>query len=449
MSDNLLNDIIDITTKYCDAPKVFHIALAYHVISVTLGQFFEMPDLKCGRPNVWFVLSCIPGRGRRSTIMNYNYKFLYSSFEEFYIQIKKFEKKNAGINVIKSIIEDGTSQGVCDSIIEGLDSGLKVFMLCSSEFGDILKRITSDKHYTSGMDTLLSRLYYGEYYKESLSQRRKGNASRFIPEGLYFSMFASMQEPQHYLTRKMSTQGLLRRMRIIYVKASDFSMDDWKPPIQDKFNNYKKEMNLLIKKKLVPRMIKYYTMLEKKRKTIDIYGSNNPFLRVDIDSSTRIKISNMARKIDEDVINDPSDYNVYQQTRWEHVTKYAILNAISEDNWIAEDYIYCEQRHFDESLNFDDIIDKHTMEMMDNIGLTERHIIDETMLERIDRKIRKAGPEGIKRSDLLNSLPGVKADELTGLIDTLRTQEKIEELQTDARRRGRIGTIYVSSNFNS
>lgn len=448
MTDCLLKKLMDITTKYCDAPMVFHIALAYHVISVTLGQFFEMPDLKCGRPNVWFVLSCIPGRGRRSTIMGYNHKLLFSTLMKYYVQTKKFTKENAGKNVWKSIIEDGTPQGVCDSIMEGLDCGFRTFELCSGEFGDILKRITSDQHYTSGMDTLLSRLYYGEQYKESLSQRKKGK-SRFIPPDLYVTMFASMQEPQHYLTKKMSTQGLLRRMRIIYVKASDFSMDDWKSPYQDEFSNCKKDLREFAETELVPRMIKYNGMLEKKRKSANLYDIENTFLRVDIDSATRNKIKEMARKVDEDVINDPSDYNVYQQTRWEHVAKYTMLNAIAKDNWVGNNFIYCEEKHFNEAITFDNAVDKHTMEMMDKIGLAERHRIDKTIFEKIEENIRKAGPDGIRRSDLLNSLHGVKADELDGFVDTLLIQEKITVVPASSKGRGRKGLIYISSNFNS
>ena len=445
MAENLIKELIGITTKYIDSPLVFHKALAYHVISSTLGRFFIMPDMKCGRPNVWFVLSCIPGRGRRSTITDYNQILYFKALTEFYIQNGRLNKEDAKAKVWKSIIEDGSPQGICDCIMEGLENGIENFQLCSGEFGDILQKITSKHHYASGMDTLLSRLYYGEYYKESLSQRHGEAPSRFIPKGLFFTMFASMQEPQYYLNKKMSRQGLLRRMRIIYIKPSDFSMKDWKSPFQNEYSQYELDLLEFTEKRLVPKMIEYNQLYQR----IRIERPYAPFLPVDINTTSRENITNMARKVDEDLTKDASDYNIYQQTRWEHITKYTLLNAIAEGKLIGEKLLIATEKHYEEAQKFDKEIDKHTMEMMENLVQIQRHEENETLIEKIIRKINGTGPDGLARSDLLNSLNGVHAKELDEFILTLKQQNKICIIDGNQKGRGRPKATYVSTKYYS
>jgi len=327
--------------------------------------------------------------------------------------------------------------------MEGLDLGVSNFELSSGEFGDILKKITDGHHYSSGMDTLLSKLYYGEYYKESLSQRNQGKPSRFIPEGLYFTLFASMQEPQMYLNKKMSRQGLLRRMRIIYIKPNDFSMNDWKSPFQSEYSMYKEDLLEFAKTRIVPKMIEYNQLYKK----IRMERQYEPFLRVDIDTSSRQHIETMARKFDEDLINDASDYNIYQQTRWEHITKYTILNAIAENSIIGNKLLLAKETHFKDAQKFDKEIDKHTMEMMEELGVTLRHEENETLIEKIIRKINGTGPDGIPRSKLLNSLPGVHAKELDEFITTLKQQNKICIVNGNQEGPGRPKVIYVSTRY--
>jgi hypothetical protein len=442
MEENNIDILVEITEKYIDSPEVFHQALAYHHISATLGQFFSIWDVPCGRPNVWFVLSCIPGRGRRSTIMNYNSILTNSTLVPYYKKIRECDGKEARNIIFKSMIEDGTPQGVCDSIMEGIIAGANSFMLCSGEFGDILSKITTDKkNNTSGFDTLLSRLYYGEPYKQSLSQRTKGpKESRYIPDGLFFTMLASMQEPNQYLNSKMSRQGLLRRMRIIYVKK----FKDWKSPFKNKYSTYKKDLSDFTARYIYPKMLEYHDMRDKLRKQLN---DNRIFLNVMLDSYSRNKIEGMSEKYDKLVAEDPSDYNIYQQTRWEHIVKYATLNAIAESNWIVKEsvtagFIDVKQKHLDRALEFDKVIDEHTMEMMENIIITERMKEDENLLQKIERYVRKAGPDGIRRSDLLNKLPGTRAKELCEYIDTLLEQEKITQDHSEAVKVGRPGIIY-------
>ena len=62
MTDNLIDEYVDIVNKYSDIPEVFTKAGGYHILSTCLGRFFEFVDFKVARPNTWFIASSIPGR---------------------------------------------------------------------------------------------------------------------------------------------------------------------------------------------------------------------------------------------------------------------------------------------------------------------------------------------------------------------------------------------------
>ncbi len=64
---DLLDDYLNIISEFTDAPDIFLQSCAFHMISTTLGQFFEIYDSHIRRPNLWFILSSIPGRTRSST----------------------------------------------------------------------------------------------------------------------------------------------------------------------------------------------------------------------------------------------------------------------------------------------------------------------------------------------------------------------------------------------
>lgn len=431
MADDLIKNIVNITEKYIDSPRVFHEALAYHLISVLLGRFHYLPNVKVSRPNTWFVLSCIPGRGRRSTIINLSNVAHFEALKEYYKQVEGLDEKEAFKRAWKSTIETGTVPGICDSIIEGSKLGIKEYNFSSGEFGGILKNITGGRHYSSGIDTLLSRLYYGEYFKEDLSQRG-GKPSRFIPSGLYTTMFSAMQEPRHYLSPTASRQGLLRRMRIVYLKSTDFKMDRWKSPFQNDFIKCTKEVRDFVKHEIVPVMMeKYNTIKNSSQKS-----QYNGYIPIHIETEVKDKIEAMARKTDEDIINDPSDFNIYSQTRWEHLAKYSVLSALSEGKTCAN------MLHYKKALDFDRIIDKHAMEMMDDLGTSFEQEKEVKCVNRLEKKIRTAGPDGIKHYILMNAFPYMTVSEKKTYLDALQNQGRIVQKIGE-----KVSITYVHSIF--
>ena len=91
---DLIEEYIKIIKEYTDVPEVFLRASGYHLISAMLGQYFEIPWLHKGRPNLWFLNSSIPGRMRRSTVSSFDDCVLYSSLTQFYMKtMKELDKK--------------------------------------------------------------------------------------------------------------------------------------------------------------------------------------------------------------------------------------------------------------------------------------------------------------------------------------------------------------------
>lgn len=446
---NLIKYIKDVTLENIDAPKIFHEMLAYHGISATLGMFFRPRTILLTRPNVFFVMSCIPGRGRRSTMMNMSGVLVNSALTQYYEKTLNCSISDAQDKVWKSRIERGTPQGICDKIIEGLTVKTNSFILCNGEFGETLRRMSIEKDPTAGTGSLLCNLYYGESYTEDLSQRG-GKPSRLIPEGLYVTMFSSMQEPKYYLTKKSSRIGLLRRLGIGYVK--EFSMDGWKPPIRSAIIDYKDRLKDISKNFIAPRMMKYHRLLETLHSDLRY---SDWFLEVQFGENTRKKLEEIARKVDEELSTESgqSDYSIYQQTRWEYVAKISILNAIAKDQWVGEEkkgaelggFIFVKDENMNEAIKFNEAMDKHTKDMMDEIGREEREHVQESLIQRIENLIRKAGPNGLQRAKLATSLPGLTAEQIREQINTLLKQEKIRivDILPESGMKGKETRYYI------
>ena len=164
------------------------------------------------------------------------------------------------------------------------------------------------------------------------------------------------------------------------------------------------------------------------------------------------KINESSRKIDEAVKEEPTDYNIYRQTRWEYQVKLSALNAIAEffcENFSTlknKDFkeIIVEERHFEAADNFIKIMDKHMENMIEDITLTNEQRIIQNETERIYQKIKASGSNGIKHSDLSRAFPKIH-ENLHYYINKLLEEERIvhEEYSTMGRR----GVLYHDSSY--
>lgn len=423
---------VDIVTPYADAPESFIEASAYHVVSSTLGRFFWCPSTPNRvKPNVWFIISSIPGRMRRSTILNYaNYTYRNALFKFYKETGERPPIKEGKVKKVKevtddkldkwlwgrvrnSIMEEGTPEGIADHLQY---SKLKSYTIMSTEFGGVFKRMYG-RTYQAGVSTMFSKLYYGEGGTMYLSRRGGKRGLRYIPEGLYVTMLAGMQEPEQYLTTDMIRQGLLRRIVIIFVETKELKR--WLEPIRIG----REQIYIELKEyagDLAKKMIEFRDIAEEKRPH---------YISVNFAPKVTSFINTYARQLDDALKGDASNVNIYLQSLWEHLAKLSALRAIAKgkltgiagqlDLNIREEDLQKAKAFLTDAV-------KHSEEMIEQLGAERMPIRSyKDPLERIYHAIANAGSEGIQHSALYRKLGNMRKDEIEALIDTLWVQGRV------------------------
>lgn len=456
-NSNLIDRFVDIVTPYCDAPEVFIRTGSYHLIASLLGRFCTVPEMPSGnRPNPWFICSSIPGRTRRSVVLNYVsyvYKGVLIKFYKDIMdvssedeekdmtedEIDKLREKKIYEFIDKTIIESGSPEGMMDHLGDAYKKGVDCFAIMSPEFGAVLSSIMQ-KGYQRGVSTLLSKMKYGESGSAFLSRRGGKKGYRYVPPDLFVTMFATMQEPDQYLTEVQSRQGLLRRLMVTYVKTSDLSMDDWEPPLRKErrvvWNNLDVYVDDLYHKM---RQLGGNCWYVEKR-------ADKPAVPVDI--LCYEAINKIAEDMDADLISESSDYNIYRQGYWEQLTELATIHCIGRFNPMegADGWMFAVgPDDLAAAVALHDDISKNAREMMDSITTTSDDVrTQERTIERIYRFVRRAGKEGISRSELYTRAK-YKSIVLDDYIKTLIISDRIylDIIITP----GRDKTIYIATEF--
>ena len=437
---DILEEYENLVKRHLDAPEVFIKASAYHLVSSLMGRFFRCPHipghpgLGC-RPNTWFIISSIPGRTRRSTVANYATSVYKRSLSTFFQEtIPEWANAHeANKKVLDSIIEEGTPEGITDHInISELDA----YTIMSSEFGAVLTRINT-KDSEVGVSSLLSKLYYGEGGSMMLSQRTKTGkefGKRYIPEGLYVTMFAGMQEPHYYLSPIMIRQGLLRRIMLVYADPSD--IERWLPPIQTARGSVYEELFTPVTH-----------IVEKMKEYKDYSQENNPqYIDTSFHPSAERFINRYSKENDDKLKEEVNNFNIYMQGYWEHLTKISMLHAISRDA-VRElpggmgTQLVVSKQDCEKAQEFLDRATKYSRDIISNLSRVDVPIQSaQAPLERVFSVISEAGSTGIQRKDLYRKT-NMTARGLQEILNTLLLQERIQKdtLQSTG---GRCPTIY-------
>jgi len=221
---NLVDDFVELMKRYTDSPEIFLEATGFWLTSALLGRFVHLSDLplRYRWPNLFVVLSSPPAFMRRSTVMaaaRFVYKRAYLHFLE-----------GTGQNPNE---EDVEFRRVEEFTLEGLGDHIDVtrardYYLFSPEFGAVLGR-TKRGRYLESMLGLLCRLYYGEGVIQCLSKRKGGKGVRMIPEGLFFTLLAGLQDVSLYFNYLMLSQGFLRRVLLVYQSLEDLDVTRHRP----------------------------------------------------------------------------------------------------------------------------------------------------------------------------------------------------------------------------
>jgi hypothetical protein len=436
---DLIDEFVDIVTPYCDAPSSFIEAGGYYLISTLLGRYFRCTQMpQRGRPNVWFILSSIPGRMRRSTIQHYT-DYIYQRammgyYEKFNIaphfsdkeeeKLTEEEKMELTLKFRKkliydSMIEEGTPEGIMDKIE---DAEQDVFTIVSTEIGSVFQRMTK-RDYHIGVSTLLSKLYYGEGGSIALSRRGGKPGGRTIPQGLYVTMLAGMQEPRWYLDTSMVRQGLLRRIIIIFVEPKD--LNRWLPPMKGERDEIYSKLDDYADR-LTNIMVNYHRT---------VAGYIPQVLDLFFNPKAMEKINTRAKELDDALKEKPTNANIYRQSMWEHLAKLAMLRRIAE-NRLEElgglKQVTVDEDNLSKAGEFLDPVFEKTEDIIRSIGEEPQPIRTfEEPLERVWSIIAGGGRNGITRTDLYRE-SNMRSDELDSLISTLIRSGRIVQLTAES-----------------
>lgn len=387
------------------------------------------------RLNVWFLLSSIPGRMRRSTVHNYENYVYKTTLEKFYLDEERKKKISA------SIIDEGTPEGITDHINQNPE--LSAYVIKTPEFGGVLAK-TKEGGYEYGLPTFLSKLYDGEEWTQYLSTRTGKPPIRHIPRGLYVSMFSGMQEPELYLDEKMLRQGLLRRIIICYVTPDMLSMSDWKPPIFPERFGVWGELDAFVDE-LVILMNKY------RKATGDVPNPQKNPIDITFHPNVIESINACAQKYDERLTKpDISNLDIYQQGCWEQHSKLSMLEAVSRGELIESKpigkFVFVSERDYERAQKFLKNVSKTNELVADSLVSSEEVKTSKRALDRVYLKIENAGSAGIDHSTLSKNLH-LKTKEVTELIDSLISQDRIRK---GSRRIGKAGSetiFYTATKF--
>jgi len=328
MSDSLKKQYVELLVGHIDSPETFIESCAYSILSSTIGRQYHYlhPDtVHPFRPNTFFMLSCIPGRGRRSSVLN-NWNYTYKkTLTNYYRGLETDKDIDDLIDATK--FTGGSCQGVVDHIEEAIGLyNVNEFVNFNTEYSSTIKLMAPGK-YSEGLGFLKCMLYYGEEWSEDLSQRGKSEekrqkSRRRIREGLYVNSITGMQEIQKVLHSGISDNGYLRREIIVY--EDEFDMNGWKPPLREPGG---KTINLELDDfslSLSDKMINNEKLLkENQQKAIQlrlypkVLDAINQIARLD-----DTKISNKNRE----------NIDIIRQTRWEHLLKLSMLEAIARSD---------------------------------------------------------------------------------------------------------------------
>ena len=419
---------MEILDKYNDSPHVFKKTGAYTILSTCFGQFYDFPDIRGMRPNTWFINSCKPGFGRRSTILNYVNHVIYNATKEFYKDGMTFDKEKFENSMIGLQIEDGSKAGIIDTIVEGMKNDIGNYLICSPEFGGILKKICTN---SEGVDIVFSKFYYGESHVDHLS-RRDGKSIRYLNKGYYCSMFSSMQEPDLYLTKNMNRQGLLRRIKIAYVKPGDMIKENHIVPIGHNTKQVWTELrNLGIR-------------IGKRMKQID-KASSGELLPLDLNKDCTDIINGIETEGYYNVLNQQDDESIYRQTHWEYCVKVGGLTALNRTFGITP---VVTKEDTDATEIFLNDVDKNVGDILKGLNISDGVKQKIENRDLIIRRIKSYGKKGCVWTEIVNYTRGygIFGGYLAKLLSEIKQDgDIVAKLPDDKDKRKKLRYYYVTN----
>ena len=216
---NLIDEYVEYASDSCDAPKLFHKAVGYWLVSTLIGRFATITTTYSAyiRPNIWVMLVGPSRIVRKTTAME------------------------LGESIVKEVDPDCLMPSYFspEALIEILDvyKDKNGVAWVRDEMGGFFKEL--EKQYMFGTREIFSSIYSGHGLKRKL---RKGEY--VVPDGLYITVLSSLPTPSYsYLHEEDFTSGFLNRFLLIYRDRREKSI-----PVLNVNNTLQSMRKLLVEK---------------------------------------------------------------------------------------------------------------------------------------------------------------------------------------------------------
>jgi chaperonin cofactor prefoldin len=404
---SFIETYIETLSKDIDTPTFFIEASALHILSALFSRFIVVPQHKMCRPNLYFLIGSVPGRTRRSTLAKYD-KRIFSEIYGLYVnKIKQTSTLEIPVEAY-CIFEQGSIEGLIDDIEQYRKTFTELPLMNdkykehnklyhidfqSTEFGDTLSAMSGDNSYLKGMARLLSKLYYGEGGKISLSHRG-GKKSRYLRDNTYGTMFVLMQKVGLYLDKYLIDQGFLRRCILINKKA-----DKHLPPLKEFDPGYEDRIIKSLMDNLQRKMENVLAWLEKSHEKFD-----KPIMaRISTDVEQEINKISAERDADVDA-NEEDNVALFRQSESEILVKLSVIYAIDNESVIDPEspFLFVRMDHYRKAKKFYDEATAEADDIIRNIGVEKgKPKTDVALYNNVLSNIKSTGDDGIGWSDLL------------------------------------------------
>jgi len=181
------------------APTLFLDFLPIELLSIVIGPYVEIEGTRehHKRPNLSLLLLSPPGIGKKTYLIEL---------------IKRISREFNHVG----IVSPSTPEGLIDHIeMEKKDS----YLIVKDEFGRMMKRARTGKHYSSGVEEAIIKLVDGVEERMVFSQRGEVKRDRVIPGDQYVCFIGASQD--FFFEKEDLYGGFLRRVIILSVQKND------------------------------------------------------------------------------------------------------------------------------------------------------------------------------------------------------------------------------------
>jgi hypothetical protein len=384
---DLIDEYVDWASSSCDAPKIYHLACGYWVVSSLLGRYVRVVTSYAPEglmPNLWVLL----------------------------IGPSRIVRKTTAMRLAESIVKDVDEKLVMPAsftpealyeLFNNLQPG-DAFSWVKDEFGGFFKML--EKRYMAGLREILNSLYVGKG-----ETRRLRKEVLKIPDGLYVTAIGTLPTPpREYIADEDFYSGFMNRWILAYAERREKTI-----PITFRDDRLLARRNELV---------------EALGRAVESYGGS--IVPVSFSARAAQMLSDYDYAVEQEIIriertNPTSLWKSYVAETPQFLVKLSVLRRLARERELRSVIIVVDeqdvQRASEDLKVFLDAA-KRVVEDVQTAGRPAPVVTEEKGLMKVYEVIRGAGPTGISKSELLMKTM-MRVDVLNRILITLVEQDRV------------------------